>query len=145
MTGYVLTWNPARSQLDDARWSRWVERMWSGGRVETAWRMGSTRHGVTGGERVFVLRQGAHGRGLVGRGEVVEDGVQPDDEWDGTGRMAFHVRVTWTDGVGPADATPVDVLEHVTTSFDWRHVYASGHRLTEPDVAALDAPWGAVH
>ena len=35
------------------------------------------------------------------------------------------------------------MLEHVTTSFDWRHVYASGNRLTEPDVAALGALWPA--
>ena len=27
MTGYVLTWNPARSGVDDVRWSRWVSRM----------------------------------------------------------------------------------------------------------------------
>lgn len=141
MTGYVLTWNPARSQLDDVRWSGWVARMRGGEAVATAWRMGSTRHGITRGERVFLLRQGAHGRGLVGRGVVADDGVHPDDHWDGVGRMAFHVRVAFTDGVDPDDAHDVAALEAVTQHFDWRHVYASGNRLTESDVAALDALW----
>ncbi|MHA3704444.1 hypothetical protein ACXR2U_19910 [Jatrophihabitans sp. YIM 134969] len=140
MTGYVLTWNPDRSQLDDARWSVWLETLRAGDPVRVAWRMGSTRHGVTRGQRVFLLRQGSRGRGLVARGVVEHDGVHPDDR-PAPGRPAFHVRVVWQDGLNVADAVDLIALEQTTRDFDWRHVYASGHRLTDRDVDALDRLW----
>ena len=141
MTAYVLTWNPARSAVDDVRWARWVGRMDAGDQVRVAWRMGATRHGVTAGQPVWLLRQGTRGRGLVGRGLVEADGVHPDDEWDGVGRPAYHVRVAFTAGVDPADAIGVDELELVTRRFDWRHVYASGNRLDDVDDVALARRW----
>ncbi len=74
---YLFTWDPARYSA--AEIEEKVEEISKSGSAIMDWSTGSRRH-LSPGERVFLLRQGAEPRGLVGSGRV-EGETKKDPHW----------------------------------------------------------------
>jgi 5-methylcytosine-specific restriction enzyme A len=143
MDTYLLTWNPdkfAWDQLNDE-----AVALARGDVVESRWSCGNTKE-VPVGSRVFMLRQGSKGRGIVGSGWVVR-GTFQDPHWDPakakTGVMCNYVRIRLDGLLDPNAASILDVYS--IGSGPLAQVYwprpASGTRLEASAAAELELLW----
>jgi len=86
---------------------------------------------VTRGDRVFLLRQGTQGRGIIASGTVLKD-ISSDVHWDGSGRQANFVDLIWECVVPVADRLETDVLQRELPEQHWR--LQSGGILVKPEL-----------
>jgi hypothetical protein len=93
---YLFTWNPTRFPFP--KLDRHVRRIEEKGSTAFRWSTGN-RTDVSPGTRVFLLRQGAEPRGLVGVGEI-KGAVVKGPHWDARerkkGEESRLVEVLWT-------------------------------------------------
>lgn len=152
---FLLTWNP-----DNWNWVDFGQCVLAteGDRVVgEAWSTGGRRTGIHLGDLVFLLRQGKHGRGIVGSGQATDfsDAAGPDDEiiysgahWDGTGAVANYVDVIWDRLVEPDELLPTEELKEEFPEQNWSPM-ASGTQIQPELVDAVEAKWsehvGGVH
>lgn len=99
---FLLTWNP-----DNWDWSNYAQSVAATERdevVEEPWSTGSRKTGIRLGDLVFLLRQGKHGRGIVGSGQATDfsgmaqsdsELIHKDSHWNGSGALANFVDVSW--------------------------------------------------
>lgn len=143
MPTYLLTWNPdkfAWDQLDEE-----AKAMARGEAVESRWSCGNTKS-IGPGERIFMLKQGRHGRGIVGAGWTVR-GTYQDAHWDPElarqGIEINYVRMR-LDSLLQPNAEPILNVESIASG-PLADVYwgrpASGTTLEEPAATALEALW----
>lgn len=142
----LMTWNPGPDDAhvySPATWARDVVAPCRAGRpVPSTWGVGRHRHGIGPGVPAVLHRQGAHGRGLVARGEVTSD-VMTGERTRTPGRVTRYVEVVWTQAVPVEDRLDVADLELTAPDVGWRHVYSSGRTLAPDLAAALLAEWEA--
>jgi hypothetical protein len=62
------------------------------------------------GDRVFLLRQGTQGRGIIASGTILTD-ISSDAHWDGSGRSANFVDLVFECVVPVDERLPTEVLE----------------------------------
>jgi 5-methylcytosine-specific restriction enzyme A len=140
---YLLTWNPdkfAWDQLDSE-----AVAFARGETVESRWSCGNTK-AIPVGARIFMLRQGSHGKGIVGSGWVIR-GTYEDLHWDpakaAAGVTNYFVRIRLDGLLNPAAAAPLDV--YAMSSGPLAQVYwgrpASGTRLEPGAAAELELAW----
>ena len=95
---FLLTWNP--THWDWPGFSEAVGETQRGNTVIDRWSTGGRTSGIYPGDRLFLLRQGNQGRGIVGSGRAVgpydhAEIIYPAEHWDGSGSMANYVDVEW--------------------------------------------------
>lgn len=139
--GFLLTWNPDRWE-DEAWFSDSVARSARGERPDaTRWSSAGRKHGYLEGDRVFLLKQGAAPRGIVGSGWIDDDqGPYQAPHWDGSGRPTTYVNVDWEHLIDPDDPLPIADLTAATHHTSWRP-QSSGTMIAAEDLSAVEGLW----
>jgi 5-methylcytosine-specific restriction protein A len=112
----IVTWNP-----DKGRWAERgeyqdaIERTARGEPAKVGdWATGNRIGGVFKGDRVFLLRQGDQGRGIIASGTVKRQ-IYQAKHWDPDrrrrGESANNVDVQWDRVVRVEDALPTEELQ----------------------------------
>lgn len=142
----LLTWNPGRDDdhvYDRRSWAADVVAPLLAGRsVRSTWGVGRHRHGIGPGTGAVLHRQGAHGRGIVARGEIVS-GVLTGERTRTPGRITNYVELEWTEAVPVELRLDLADLELAVPDFAWRHVYSSGRTMPADAARAVLAEWAA--
>lgn len=140
MSSFLLTWNPERWEWDENHLQRCIRRTRAGKAVNERWSLGIRRHGVTIGDRAYLLRQRTE-RGLVGSGTFTSD-IYTDDHWDGSGRPMAYADIMWDAIVDPDDRLPVEVLHAEVPQVAWDRLQGSGVQVPPAIEADLWKLWG---
>jgi hypothetical protein len=88
---YLLTWNPQKYDWQDL--PQLVRKLTNAKSATTTWSCGN-RKNIAKGSRVFLHRQGAAPRGIVGCGRTVEI-PKEYDSWRSNGTKTSYVKVRW--------------------------------------------------
>jgi hypothetical protein len=136
----ILTWNPDKWHWDEDEYLDLVERTAEGETTAGNWSTGSRVGGVFDGDRVFLLRQGIHGRGIVASGSVASEIYQAED-WDESGGSANYVDVLWEHLVPVEDALPTEVLKQQLPETKWDRLQMSGTFLKPELIDGLEQLW----
>jgi hypothetical protein len=136
----ILTWNP-----DEFDWGEGyldaVRDSGEGFDVDITWSTGVRKSGVSEDDRVFMLRQGTHGRGIVASGYTVSEIYQERDWRDGSPGWANFVDVFLDRVVPVEDALSTEVLNEQIPEAKWDRRQASGTFLRGRLVGKLEALW----
>jgi hypothetical protein len=109
----IVTWNPdGEGTWRQVGYREAIERTARGQVVKEDWSTGTRKTGVGRGDRVFMLQQGDHGRGIIASGSALGE-IRQDKHWrrDRPDELANTVDVQWEHVVWVEDALPRDVLE----------------------------------
>lgn len=145
---FLLTWNPDKWEWTEL--GEHVADIAAGRPPVEPWSTGSKARGIREGDRVYLLRQGTKGRGLVGSGEAIRGVDAPASgelifqapHWDGGGGLANYVTVRWDCLLDPADRLPTGDLQSLLPEQNWTP-FSSGTQV-RPEVAAqLESIWSA--
>jgi hypothetical protein len=139
----ILTWNPDKWHWDEDDYLDLVERTAQGETEPGNWSTGNRIAGVLHGDRVFLLRQGTHGRGIVASGTVASEIYQAED-WDGSEESANYVDVLWQRVIPVEDALPTEVLKRQLPETNWDRLQMSGTFLKPELIGRLEELW-SVH
>ena len=94
----IVTWNPDKGKWGErGGYQDAVERTARGEPAEVMdWSTGNRRRGVSAGDRVFLLRQGKKGRGIIASGAAVGE-IYQAKHWDSDRprELANNVEVRW--------------------------------------------------
>ncbi len=137
---FLLTWNPSRAGWND--YDSVIQGAREGTPIEHDWSTGSRVGGISFGDQVFMLMQGAAGRGVVASGTALSE-IYQDDHWDEEGGTANYVMVRWDVAVEPDRCLPTEALERRLPNQHWSP-QSSGTEL-KPDVAPLLAELWSHH
>ncbi|WP_131811358.1 protein NO VEIN domain-containing protein [Mycolicibacterium monacense] len=136
----ILTWNPDKFAWDEDEYADHVTRTAQGDVVTANWSTGNRVGGVSVGDRVFLLRQGSRGRGIVGSGTVIGE-IYQDDDWDHSGDAANYVDFVFDRLLRVADLLPTEVLKQELPETNWDRIQMSGTFIRGPQVGALEEMW----
>jgi hypothetical protein len=135
----ILTWNPDKFRWGDGYFDA-VEQTAQGEAVLVGWSTGGRKGGVSKGDRVFMLRQGTQGRGIVASGTVVTE-IYQDRGWGGSGGLANYVDVLLEHVVSVEDALPTEVLKRQLPETNRDRLQMSGTFLKTELVSELEGLW----
>jgi hypothetical protein len=135
----ILTWNPDKFWWGDGYFDA-IEQTAQGEAVPVSWSTGGRKGGVSKGDRVFMLRQGTQGKGMVASGTVVSE-IYQDRGWAGSGGLANYVDVLFEDVVSVEDALPTEVLKRQLPQTNWDRLQMSGTLLKTELVRLLEETW----
>lgn len=107
--------------------------------LDGGWSVGNRVQGIEPGDRGYLLRQGAHGRGVVAIGEITSEPFT-DESWRDDGGTAQYVDVTWLEAVPLDERVDILSLKLAIPEFQWDNVYSSGRDISEHG-AALEELW----
>jgi hypothetical protein len=138
MTTFILTWNPSRSN--------WIDRDQLAQDTVTApvdsdWSTGNRTHGITPGDRAFMLKLGGDPRGIVASGRFTSD-VYRAPHWDTSKNgEANYANVRWETVLDVDNPLSVaDLLANVP-ELPWNRIQASGVTLPSTGDRALEQLW----
>lgn len=143
----VVTWNPERWNPDDWATDIYpdeVETVASGQILRGEWATGNRKTGIEPGDRVFLLRQGAEPRGMIGSGTAASR-IFPAVHWDRkrADEDANYILIDWDTLLLPKDGLPHALLvSHITEGGEWRP-QAGGWVLPPQAAAKLEILWAA--
>jgi 5-methylcytosine-specific restriction protein A len=140
---YLLTWNPDKFAWDQLNTE--AVRFARGEVVESNWSCGNTTS-IPAGARIFMLRQGRRGRGIVASGWTIR-GTFQEPHWDPqlarAGVKANYVRVRMDQLLDPEARSILDV--HSIQTGPLSNVYwsrpASGTTISDNAADALELAW----
>jgi len=135
MPSYLICWKPA-TENEERGWPieeliALSEKLRSTGNASERWRF-RRREGVSVGERVFLLRQGIAGHGILGYGHVAELPKRND----GYTKVSFEELLNPTSGQVLATQ---DELRAITTKNGVWNTMASGIALSEDVASRLES------
>lgn len=143
MATYLLTWNPKRwpSYFTDE-----LDSLDERGFCEGSWSVGVTKR-IVPGDRIFLMKVGQFGRGLVASGWAISN-VYPGNHWeddtdpDATHRSALYVDVRWDTVLDPyGDILPHQELkDRVSSEMKWTP-QNSGVSIRNDIAAQLEHTW----
>lgn len=114
----IVTWNP--DQWDwGAAYLDAIDQTVKRVKVKDSWSTGVRKGGVSPGDRVFLLRQGTKGRGIVASGKVTSE-IYESKHWDGSARPANYVDLRWDVVLAVEDLLPTEALEEAMPEQHWR-------------------------
>jgi 5-methylcytosine-specific restriction protein A len=135
----ILTWNPSKWMMDADAFDEAVEATASGAEYAARWSIGVRTGGIAPGDQVFLLRQ-HRDRGLVAEGYCTSE-AYADDHWDGSGRLANYVDVTWATWLRVDDRLPTATLLAQVPDVHWNRLQGSGTRTPAAAASALVDVW----
>lgn len=119
----IVTWNP-----DKGQWAKQphgyhyaIEQTARGKTVEGDWSTGVRNHGVSRGDRAFLLQQGDQGRGIIASGTVLGE-IYQIPHWDPEnhpGESANTIDIEWECVLPVADILPKDELNRQLPEIYW--------------------------
>lgn len=136
---YLLTHNPKYWGFDPDELASWVEATAAGHSVLWEWSTGSTRT-IQPGDRAFLLRQGAAGRGIFASGTFAST-VFTDTHFSREHGIANYAVVLWDTVLDPEDRLPIEDLFRRLPEANWQP-RASGAILDPADAEGVWALWG---
>ena len=136
----ILTWNPDKFHWDADDYSELVAQTARGEEVVGNWSTGGRTGGVSAGDRVFLLRQGTHGRGVDASGIVVSP-INSEQDWDGSGGTANYADILWERVVPVENLLPTEVLKQKLPETNWDRLQMSGTFIRGPQVDDLEELW----
>ncbi|MGO9101060.1 MAG: hypothetical protein ACLP9Y_17070 [Mycobacterium sp.] len=89
------------------------------------WSTGRRNSGISAGDRVFMLRHGTKGRGIVASGTVLSEIWQGED-WDGSQAVENYVDIRLDTVLPVDDALSTAVLNQALPEASWDRRQASG-------------------
>ena len=143
MSTYLLTWNPAKWPWDEL--SGIIQEIRTTGHHLERW---SCRHNrkITEGDRLFLMRQGAEPRGIVGSGwaaSIVFDDQHWDEAKQAAGHRAWYIDMDF-DVLLDADREPIltrdQLNEGVLASMYWNS-QSSGITIPDDVSKQLELEW----
>ena len=117
----IVTWNPDKGKWRKVEYREAIKRTARGEVVEEDWSTGNRKDGVPRGERVFLLQQGNHGRGIIASGTALGE-IYQIPHWDPKnhpGELANTVDIGWDHVFTIKDAIPTDELKQKLPAFYW--------------------------
>lgn len=139
METFILTWNPDRWPWPEDEYEEAVQSTASGGTEVGRWSVGIRKHGISIGDRAYLLRQ-SHERGIVASGQFVSE-IYEDSHWDGSGRETTYADVEWTSIIDPEDRLPVEVLISEVPDVTWDRMQGSGVKVPPDAAVRLEELW----
>ena len=152
MTAIILGWDPDR--WNDWNYADVVERVGATGLHLQCWGVGSRI--INAGSDVWLLQQGAHGRGLIGHGVVVSQqpepltqplgaaGATPDspspDEAE-PDEIPVSVQVAFDALLPPGEQIAVDVLQEAIPGVPWDSDNPAQFDVDPAEEAVIRALW----
>jgi hypothetical protein len=136
---FILIWDGSESGYAAAEFAADVVTTAAGGVVGSTWSVGSRRHGMFPGDRVFLLRQGTD-RGIVAAGRLFDGIVTVGPHWADPTKLAAYTDIEWDRVLPVEDRLDIeDLLTHVP--HHWNNIMGSGQELEAPSDATLQALW----
>ena len=144
MRHILVTWNPGPDNDEQYTPEQWKDEVADplspGGLViEGSWDVGGRTQGIDPGDRVYLLRQGTHGRGIVALGEFTSP-PEPRPHWRNDGTFGQFTDIDWSDAVEIDNRLDIDVLKAEIPEFDWNSVRRGGRDVT-PYGDRIEALW----
>lgn len=140
LAGFLLTWNPGKWLWDPTDLADAIDATSKGQIVEGPWSTGGRTGGMADGDRVFLLRQGTDGRGIVASGTVRSEIYQGVHHSDPT-RDGNYVDVDWDVVLAPSEALPIEELKaQVPIGHNWEP-QGSGTVLPGPALGEVERLW----
>jgi hypothetical protein len=136
---FILIWDGSESGYAEADFAADVATTGRGGVVAGNWSLGNRRHGMSPGDRVFLLRQGTD-RGIVAAGRLTDGVITVEPHWADPTRTAAYTDIEWDRVLPVEDRLDIeDLLAHMP--HHWNNIMGSGQELQPPSDAALQALW----
>lgn len=136
-SAFLLTWNPARTS--DEGMAEAIVSTASGVPWTESWSTGGRRQGIEPGDRVYLLRQGTAGRGIVGSGIAISH-IESDQHWADSSKTANYVDVEWDRIVATEDRLDIEDLKAAFPGQNWRP-QSSGTQVRPEVSAGVDRLW----
>lgn len=104
------------------------------------WGTGQNRDRIRPGDRLFLLRQGNRGRGIVATGRAA-DFIQRDPRFDPSSRSGNFVEVEWKLVLPLEDLLPTEELLIRVPGVPWKHIFSSGFTVPAASAGVLLSVW----
>jgi 5-methylcytosine-specific restriction protein A len=141
MAAFILTWNPRWSDWPADEFNSAVRATAMGKAFPDRWSVGIRKHGISVGDRAFMLRQHDR-RGIVASARITS-GVFEDKHWDDPSKTTTYINLEWDAVLPVEDRLPVEHLRSAVPAVGWDRVQGSGVKLPPPAAAQLEALWHA--
>jgi 5-methylcytosine-specific restriction protein A len=139
MRTFILTWNPDRwsyhEYLRDVRTTR------AGLPVQGGWSTGIRRHGISEGDRAFLLRQHRE-RGVVAAGDFASR-IYEGEHWDPAAPepTTWYADVSFDVVLDLDDRLPIEVLKSEIPRVVWDRMQGSGVEVPRASAERLEDLW----
>ena len=140
MTAIILGWNPDR--WNDWNYAEAVERVAATGLHLERWSVGRHRN-ISAGTDAWLLRQGSHGRGLIGHGVVVSERAEAGPHYSEPGKTAMYVQVAFDSLLPVGDQIAPALLRESVPGVPWSGVFGSGLAIGPSEEAGIRTLWGS--
>lgn len=138
-SAFLLTYNPDVWHWDDLELASAVAATKAGSLYRDSWSMGGREGGVEADDRVFLVRLGSQGRGIVASGTVTGP-IFRDEHFDGSGRQSNFVPVDWDTVVEADDRLDLVQVEAALPGQHW-HPQGSGIKVRDEVLPQLEILW----
>lgn len=138
MTAIILVWNP--DHWNDWNYNSVVEQVGETGQFLTQWSMGGNRN-VPVGADAWLLRQGRHGRGMIGHGAVVSEQPFSVPHPAGPDKAAMSVLIAFDALLPVGDQIGPGILKEAVPGIPWDGIRGSGLAIDPADEAGILKLW----
>jgi hypothetical protein len=135
----ILTWNPAKTPWDDDDYLDAIGQTTTGRSVESNWSTGNRADGVLDGDRVFLLRQGREGRGIIASGTASTE-IYSAAHWNKASETANYVDLEWECVVAVENRLPTENLRRLIPA-QWWQPQSSGSFVKPELVSEFEQLW----
>lgn len=139
MATFILTWNPALWDQSETERRRDIDRTARGEAVLDRWSVGRRQHGLTDGDRAFLLLQGER-RGLVGAGYFTSRPFA-GEHWDRSGRELMYASVRFDALLDLRDRLATEDLLIEVPEVPWNSLRQSGTEISGAAATTLEYVW----
>jgi 5-methylcytosine-specific restriction protein A len=137
VTTFLLTWNPDRTEVDEAER---VEATASGTDWIGSWSVGARKQGIAPDDYALLVRQ-HRDRGIVASGYFTTD-IEEGPHWDGVpGHVARYAEVAFDTWLPAEERLPIETLQRDIPEVAWDRLQGSGVEVNKTVADHLDALW----
>jgi 5-methylcytosine-specific restriction enzyme A len=139
MSTFLLTWNPDNWPWPEEDFAAAVAATGAGRRYADQWSVGARRHGVSRGDRAFLVRQ-KRDRGVVGSGFFTSSPYE-DLHWDGSGRLTTYAKLAWDLLLPIEERLEVEDVKRAVPEVAWDRLQGSGVQVPDDATLKLERIW----
>jgi 5-methylcytosine-specific restriction enzyme A len=141
MATFLLTWNPDKWLWNNIQEN--ISQIRENGYYNARWSVGITKH-ITPDDRIFLMKLGKKGRGIVASGWVVSN-VYKEDHWSDDKKQANYVDIHFDSIIDP-NSEPIFLIEENLSQMKDRMNWtpqASGVSIPNDVAEELETSWAA--